>query len=491
MNLMTIAWRSIQQRGLASGLTSLSMALGVMLVVAVLSIHGVIADSFRSSTSLGYNLIVGAKGGKLQLTLNTVYYLSQPVENIPYAYYLEFLPAEQRQREVGDPGDLDLHRDGQFASSTAFAIPVCLGDYYGRFRSVGTTPAFFEDLTYGPSADRKYEFAAGRNFCSHSPEHGYWEAVMGATAARELNVRVGDRISPTHGDPDPELGTHHDEGFAVVGVLKPSGTPNDRAVFVNIEGFFLMGGHAKSQGDDGETARDEAAGTHQHRPAAAPTTEDAGHGDEAHSTHADGEHVEDEHADEHAHEHATPLPLERREVTAVLVRTSTLFVTRGLQKMVDKGQVAQAVLPIQEVFVLFDAFVDPLQSVLLLLTAMICVVSGVSILVSIYNSMSERRHEIAVMRALGAGRGTVMAIVLLESVCLCLAGGGVGWLSAHALAWLASPMIAERTGVVVRFWSVELSEALLLPALLGLAIVCGLFPALAAYRTDVAKSLGK
>jgi len=124
MSLLGIAWRSIRQRALASCLTALSMGLGVMLVVAVLSIHGVVSESFRSNASLGYNMIVGAKGGKLQLTLNTVYYLSQPVENIPYEYYLEFLSAEQRQREEADPGRIDLKRAGRFGSSIALAIPV-------------------------------------------------------------------------------------------------------------------------------------------------------------------------------------------------------------------------------------------------------------------------------------------------------------------------------------------------------------------------------
>src|SRR5688572_15301922 len=99
MSLFYIAWRSILQRGLASLLTSISMALGVLLVVVVLTIHGVVSDSFRNNSSLGYNMIVGAKGGKLQLTLNTVFYLSQPVENIPYDYYLEFVGPEQRARE--------------------------------------------------------------------------------------------------------------------------------------------------------------------------------------------------------------------------------------------------------------------------------------------------------------------------------------------------------------------------------------------------------
>ena len=100
MSLFRIAWRSIQQRGLASLLTMISMALGVMMVVAVLSIHGIVTKSFQNNSSLGYNLIVGAKGGALQLTLNTVYYLSKPVENIPYDFFMEFQP--QSVRDAAD-----------------------------------------------------------------------------------------------------------------------------------------------------------------------------------------------------------------------------------------------------------------------------------------------------------------------------------------------------------------------------------------------------
>ena len=102
MSLWKIAWRSIQQRALASTLTSVSMGLGVALVVAVLVIHGAVADSFRHNAGLGYDMIVGAKGSKLQLVLNTVYYLSSPVENIPYSYYKEFT-----DRKIQD-----LHRKG-------------------------------------------------------------------------------------------------------------------------------------------------------------------------------------------------------------------------------------------------------------------------------------------------------------------------------------------------------------------------------------------
>lgn len=480
MSLFRIAWRSIQQRGLASLLTALSMALGVLLVVAVLAIHGGVSESFRNNASLGYNMIVGAKGGRLQLTLNTVYYLSQPVENLPFEYYLEFLDARQRADQLGDPGPIDLDRDGQFSPYVEFAIPVCLGDYVGPFRSVGTTPDFLERLVYGRRSDRRFEFAQGRNFQRHSGEHGFFEAVVGSVVARELGFRLGDVIKPAHGDPD---GQGHDEGFTVVGILKASGTPNDRAVFVNMEGFYLMANHAKPLP---EPSPAEAGGSDETSEAAASAAAPSSAAGSATAV-ADSDQAA---AAEHArHDHAAPLPMDQREVTAILVRTSDIRVTQGLQNIINEGQQAQAVLPVLEIFGLFEAIVNPIQALLLVLTAMICVVSGIGILVSIYNSMSERRHEIAVMRALGAGRDTVMAIILLESIVLSLGGGLLGWFLAHALTALASPWIEARTGVSVGFFDINLAEALLIPSLILLAVLFGFFPAISAYRTDVARSL--
>lgn len=478
MSLWRIAWRSIEQRGLASLLTTLSMALGVMMVVAVLSISGVVAESFRNNASLGYNMIVGAKGGKLQLTLNTVYYLSQPVENIPYQFYLEFLPQSQRDPQLTNsirPAEvLELGRDGKYSQFTALAIPLCLGDYLGPFRVVGTTPDFLERLAFGPESDKHYEFSAGRNFRHHSPEHGFFEAVLGAEVARERKLKPGDTFSSTHGDPE---GVGHGQKFTVVGILAPSGTPNDRAAFVNMEGFYLMEDHAKplEEDDESESATPEGS-------AAALAAKVAA-------------------------QHRGALPLEQREVTAILVRTITPAVTRGLQNVINEGRDAQAVLPVLEIFSLFETIVRPIQWLLLGLTALICVVSGVSILVSIYNSMNDRRHEIAVMRALGANRTTVMTIILLESILLSLGGGVLGWLSGHTLNWLATPRIEAQTGVTIGFWNLapplrdlELwglesiigwmsPEALIIPALIVLAVVVGFLPAVAAYRTDVSKSL--
>jgi len=405
---------------------------------------------------------------------------------------LEFLKADQRKQQEGDPDGIDLDRDGRFAQLVTLAIPLCLGDYVGPFRLVGTTPALFDDLRFGPDGQRKYEFAEGRNFVHKSAEYGYFEAVLGAVAARELGLKLGDEIHPAHGDPE---GHHHAQGFTVVGILKQSGTPNDRAVFVNMEGFYLMAHHAKPVGEqegDGHSHAGEGAAADAHDHAA--HDEHEGHEEEA--QHDEAQHDEaaahGEHDAHEGHEHETPhtpLPLKQREVTAILVRTIDSAVTPRMRNTINEGRDAQAVLPVLEIYNLFEVIVRPIETVLLILTAMICVVSGVSILVSIYNSMSERRHEIAVMRALGAGRETVMAIILMESIFLSLGGGVFGWLLAHTLNWLASPIIEAQTGVTIHFWDMQLAEVLLIPALILLAIICGFFPALAAYRTDVAKSL--
>ena len=518
MSLWKIAWRSIQRRGLASSLTALSMALGVMLVVAVLLIHGLVEQSFKNKSSLGYNMIVGAKGGKLQLVLNTVYYLSQPIENIGYEYYQEFLSAEEKSayaREIGVE-QLGADRDGRYHLLVKFAIPLCLGDYYGEFRVVGTTPQLFDELVYDLERAQKYEFAAGRNFKVHSREHGYFECVLGFKVAREMNLDLGAKISAAHGDPEGWL--HDEHPFTVVGILAPSGTPVDRAVFVNMEGFLLMDGHAKPI----ETENDEQAENDQKSLQAGPLGDDEATGPDSDGTAADGiESVAGSGnldnpgqvaggdtgrpAENRVAEHGEfqPLTLPEREVTSLVVRTVSPLVSMGLQNTINEAPAAQAVLPVGEIYALFREFVMPIKMVLLGLTVMICVVSGVSILVSIYNSMSDRRHEIAVMRALGAGRGTVMAVVLWESIFLSLGGGLIGWVGGHALIGLASPIIEDRTGVSISFFEMApplilgnldseiaiSTEWLLIPALILLAILVGILPAMSAYRTDVSRSL--
>lgn len=454
MSLFKIAWRNMQQRGLASLLTMFSMALGVCLVVLVLSIGWLIQATFSRNSNVGYNLIVGSKGSPLQLTLNTVFYLSKPIEVLPYDDYLEFLSQEERVAEIKRIGGniADPERAGRFGAQMkgGFAIPVCLGDYYGRFRVVGTKPAFFEQLRYGESSEFSYEFASGRNMVDHSPEHGFFEAVLGSHVANEMNVKVGDVINTTHGNPD---GQGHGEGFTVVGILRTSGTPNDRACFINLEGFYYMDGHARAVEPEGMAKQERVL-------------------------------VE---RDPNLPER---LPLEKRDITAILVKPANGMAAMSMEFDLKKSARAQAASPIREITTMLEDFIKPINDALLALTGVVCLVSAISILVSIYNSMNERRRDIAVMRALGARRDVVMLVVLFESLLIAFIGGLAGWLAAHLMGLAFSPMVEYRTGIRLGLLtSVTTYELLLIPMLILLASIAGLVPAMAAYRTDVSQNL--
>lgn len=466
MSLIQIAWRNMRQRGLSTVLTLLSLALGIALTVLVLGIYGIIEDAFRRNTSVGYNLIVGAKGSPLQLTLNTVYYLSKPIETIPYSEYLEYLPQEERQRQAAlydDAGVVDTERAGRFAPYMmgGFAIPVALGDYFGPFRVVATTPDFFDLLRHGPDLDQEFTFAEGRNFRSDDPQHGPFEAVIGSRVAAEMDVGIGDTIDPSHGNPE---GHGHDAAFAIVGILEPSGTPNDRAAFVNLEGFFLMEGHARQIDPEAEEAP-AAEGASDEEVASGDVSE----GDQETLTY-------------------DPLPIRRRDLTAILLQADAMFATK-MQKTIDKRLRTQAAAPVGEITNLFDIIVRPLQQALLAITVITCVVAAVGILVSIYNSMNDRKRDIAVMRALGARRDTVLAIILLESLLTAVGGALIGWFGAHLAMYAAGGYIEEHTGAQVNLLTVTRPELMVIPLVLVLAALAGLLPALVGYRTDVAKNL--
>lgn len=460
MNLLKIAWRNFCHRPLSSILTTLSLALGVGLVVIVVSLYGLVRDAFNRNANVGYNLVVGPPGSDLQIVLNSVFYLSQPVENLDYTYYMRFMPQSERAEQVqafgGDPSL--AQSDGEFATAVAegYAIPLALGDYFGKFRLVGTTPAFFEKLRYGENVDTPYAFRQGRNFETHSESNGYFEAVMGHRVAREMNVSVGDVINPTHGDPND--GKRHKEGFTVVGILAPTGTPQDRAAFVNLEGFYLMDGHANDVDVDESAVVPPVAATNETLRA------------------------------EDRYDELIPLTIPEREVTAILVKTG-FFYGVGLQNQIQESKLARAAAPVSQIQLLLEAVVGRLQYWLLRISMITCFVAAVGVLVAIYNSMNDRRRDLAIMRALGARRSTVTAVIVLESMLIAVIGGLAGFAGAHGLLYLGRDAIEDQTGVTVGLFDVSPIEIYIVPVVLGLSLMAALLPAVVAYRTDVASNL--
>jgi len=349
-----------------------------------------------------------------------------------------------------------LYEDDYECKAVKLAVPVCLGDNYQDKRVVGTTPAMFDELRY--RGNLKYEFAEGHNFTASE----FFTAVAGASAAKQTGLKLGDQFRPTH-----EAGGKSDDkhgAFTVVGILKPTGTPNDNALFVNIEGFYRVGGHAGRAG----------AALLENKPEAKSDAPSAAKAEEHHDEH-----------DEHA------VILEsQKQVSAVLICTKhPELETRVLEDEINKGKDAQAAIPSEVITDLFDKIIGDIEVVLLVFAVMIVLVAGIGIMVSIYNSMNDRRHEIAIMRALGARRSTVMTVILLESILLSLGGGLLGLGMGHALLAVAGPWIADKVHLPVSMLDFRAVELILIPGLILLASIVGYLPAVSTYRTDVGKSL--
>ncbi len=441
MNLVTIAIKSIKQRILSSSLTALSVALGVMLMVAVLIINGVVSDLF-SQPSFGFNLVVGPKGSDLSLALSAIYRLDRPGEPLPYLFYKE----------------LKEHR------AVEKAVPIAIGDVteQGGFPIVGTIPEFF-DLDY--AYNKPFRVCVPGTFLK-TP----WDAVIGSRVAATNGWNIGSEFKLIHGGAESD---HiHDEKFRVVGVLAPTGTPNDRSVFVSLAGFWAISGHEKPL----KEAIDRLEKFRY--PVPQSLRDKAAKPNKAHDAHA-------------GHDHDHELLDEQKEVTAIFVRTKSTVAEIALAGEINEDVRAMAVNPIFPMKRLMTMIVDNIKLMLLTLTSLIIVISAVSIFVSIYNSMSDRRREIGIMRALGARRETVFTIILAESALLCLGGGVIGLLLGHGLVAVASPVIEARSGILVNPLSFEPLELVLFPVLLVVGSLIGFLPGLAAYRTDVAAALSE
>jgi putative ABC transport system permease protein len=110
-------------------------------------------------------------------------------------------------------------------------------------------------------------------------------------------------------------------------------------------------------------------------------------------------------------------------------------------------------------------------------------------LAALLGTLSERRREMAILRALGAGPGTVSALLLLEALLLTVVGLLIGLLLLHAGAWLAAPAIERSTGIAIALGWPSVAEFKLLGLVLGAGAGVGLIPAFLAYRRSLADGM--
>jgi putative ABC transport system permease protein len=401
MTVFRMALRSLRQRFLATCLTAASIALGVALVVAVLVLEREARAAFRG-TALGVEILVGGtKGSRVGTLLSSLYHVGRAPGRVSWSY----------NEKLRDHPDVD------------YAIPLAYGDSYRGAPIVGTTPEIF--TRFRPRPGVGFEIR-GETFRGAGRR-----AVVGAEAARRTGLALGDTFFPSHSGLEDDH-RHREETFTVVGIARATGTAHDRVIWIDIERFLALRGHAGlARGNDEEKA-----------------------------------------------------------VSAVLVKAAAKspLIVEGLIRRINDGTEAQAIRPLQVVGELF-ALVGDVQRILTWVAVLVVVVAAVSVMVAIYNTMADRRREIAILRALGATRARVLVTVLVEAALLCAFGAAAGLLLGHGGATLAAPLVEARAGVRLEGTGLLPWEPLLVAALFAVGCVAGLVPGLTAYRVDVVRGL--
>lgn len=599
MTLWQLILRQIRQRGLSSTLTALSVALGVMLVTAILLLQHQMEEHFLKP-GRGYQIVVGAPGSALQLTLNAVYHMDKSPGLMPMRWWPRLEENE----------------------SVALAVPYAVGDSFHGYRVVATTDAIFDRRFPHPEGEGEEKLAAGRMFHfdrealyrrlrglgasgfevtappapelptlelsidaagdlpsaselaararsegarraklraqpgadatriiepaqallsagvtsiridlgeplsdesaprlalhvgadglrlygqpldaaalrgelasaaddpasvqvslllrpdvgddalrdalaavleggarhlvlhaeaadepaeepSNEPDpepeltvhggHGDFEAVLGAEVAERLGIHVGDEIEPTHG---VEGGAAHDHVhlWKVVGILRRTGTPVDKVVFINLDSFFSIEEHMEG--------------------ALIPGTNEAG-------------------------------------LSSILV-----FPRPGVHKAILLSSLNRepeiTVADVSEQIRNLFSIVGNVDTLFMLVSVLVVILGVLSILVAIYNTMSERRREVAILRAIGARRRTVFGAIVGEAALLTLIGAVAGLVLGHLLVWASGGRVEEAAGFAPDPLTFLPAELLVVTVVVLGGALAGLVPAWKAYRTDVAANL--
>ncbi|APA68515.1 FtsX-like permease family protein [Janthinobacterium sp. 1_2014MBL_MicDiv] len=202
MNAVTLAWRALRHKPLASSLNLLLVAIGIAMMTFILAVSSQL-EEHAGRDAQGIDLVVGAKGSPLQLILSSVYHADIPTGNIPETT-LAAVAAQPLVKSV---------------------IPLALGDNFHGFRIVGSTTALLDH--YGA------QLAQGR------PPSQAMQAVFGARAARATGATLGATFAGSHGL--AAGGELHDHApYTVVGILKPTGTVLDRLIVTPVASVWRV-----------------------------------------------------------------------------------------------------------------------------------------------------------------------------------------------------------------------------------------------------------
>ena len=318
------------------------------------------------------------------------------------------------------------------------SVPLSLGDSYKRHRIVGTNDGILE--LYNAQLDQGKLWAQDL------------EVTIGAGVARATGLKIGDSFKSSHGfDDDADL-AHDHSAFKVVGILKPSGSVVDQLILTNPSTVWAVHDHAA----------------------------------EDHEGHDHAHHTPPVRSNEELLQHP------EKDITSLLIRYKdrTNYRTLSLPRAINENTDMQAASPpyeINKLYSLIGVGTDAIRW----LAILIALVSAISIFISLYKSMKERKYELSLIRVMGGSRGTLFMLIVIEGVILSIIGFVVGMIISHGGMEIMSKFLQSSYRYDFTGWRMIPGDAWLFVGSIALGIVAALIPAYQASYTDIHKALSE
>jgi putative ABC transport system permease protein len=309
----------------------------------------------------------------------------------------------------------------------AEAIPLAYGDNYEKFRIVGTNEKYPNH--YGCTTAEGTMFSAP------------FEVTIGASVAQETGLKIGSTFTSVHGydNAAEDADAHHHQVFTVVGIFARSNSVIDNLILTPVETTWMVHEHAEET-----TSADSLEG--------------------------DSTRVEPE-----------------REMTAYLIKKRN----KGAFGMLSK-QTEDTTMQLANVAVENSRLMNNFGLGLSTITAIaivIMVISFISIFISLFNSMRERRYELALMRTMGGTRSTLFALIIQEGLLLVLLGYAIGLLLSRIGLLVLGHFMKESFHYGLDNLAISTQELVLLGLTLLVGLLASVIPAWQALKIDISKTL--
>jgi len=493
---LTVAWRNLRSRPIEVAVPILVVSLAIALSVAVFALSDGAEEGIVQASDPFGMLVVGSAGSGQELVLSSVLLQGNPIGNISYDVYealesddarvqlvvpLAFGDSLGGARLIGTNLNFFELRTSQLAPP---AFQLAEGRFFAEFEAADhdhddeavddehdhddedvdgehnhddevvdddhDEEAVDDDHDHDDEAveeEHDHDDEAVDDEHDHDNEAIVAEAVLGSQVAARTGLSIGDRFFGTHGvGAGIAENVHENIAYEIVGILEPSGTAYDTAIYIPLEAVWF----AHEEGHDHEE-----------------------HELEALSIEAAAEQA------------AAPI---NNQVTSVLVLPTGFVEQNQLAQQFYLDPTLQAAFPGEELGNLIN-LLNQGQQVLEVVGYLVLVIAALTLFLSMYSEVLARQQSIAIMRGVGSSRLNIARIIIFETLIVSISGAILGRLIGYGVAAIVALVYSTQSAIPIPIRFLPELEVILWVLSIGVGILAGLIPALMAYRVDVVERL--